>query len=316
MIYRHLALLTILAAFLLNSISMQAQSHILFSRGAGQLNTGETPDLMMYDVAKGTTQLIMKGSVRRRGEGNPAVSPDNKQIVFNTYRFSGWKLAIADYKEGKITNIRRFTNRPNYEYNASWSHDGKWITYQEYNWGTDKGEIFIRNQTTGKITKLNKSKAPGRTPSWTADDQKIVFNHQTGTNNDIYIADRNGSTIINISNHPAHDFAPSCSPKEQKLAFLSNKTGRLHLYTMDEDGKNRTDLTPDLASDTFVYDNWQNSASWGYKTSWSPDGKQIVFNALIDGDIELFIVNADGTGLKQITDNNDADIAPHWAPKG
>lgn len=307
-----MALLTVLGALLLNSTFAKAQSHILFSRGAGKLNTGETPDLMMYDVTKGTSRLIMKGSVRRRGESNPAVSRDSRQIVFNTYRFSGWKLAIGDYDKGKITNIRRFTNRPNYEYNASWSHDGKWITYQEYNWSTNKGEIFIRDQISGKTTRLNKNQAEGRTPSWTADDQKIVFNHQAGTNNEIYIANRNGSVVTNISNHPAHDFAPSCSPKENRIAFLSNKSGRLHLYAMDEDGKNLTDLTPDLTTDTFVYDTWQNSGSWGYKTSWSPDGKQIVFNALIDGDIELFIVNADGTGLKQITDNNDADLAPHW----
>lgn len=312
MIQRNMALLTVLGALLLNSTFAKAQSHILFARGAGKLNTGETPDLMMYDVTKGTSRLIMKGSVRRRGESNPAVSRDSRQIVFNTYRFSGWKLAIGDYDEGKITNIRRFTNRPNYEYNASWSHDGKWITYQEYNWSTNKGEIFIRDQISGKTTRLNKNQAEGRTPSWTADDQKIVINHQVGTNNEIYIANRNGSVVTNISNHPAHDFAPSCSPKENRIAFLSNKSGRLHLYTMDEDGKNLTDLTPDLTTDTFVYDTWQNSGSWGYKTSWSPDGKQIVFNALIDGDIELFIVNADGTGLKQITDNNDADLAPHW----
>lgn len=314
MIHGKIILVTVLGALLLNSTSLQAQSHILFARGAGKLNTGETPDLMMYDVINRTTRLIMKGSVRRRGESNPAVSPNSRQIVFNTYRFSGWKLAIGDYNKGKITNIRRFTDRPNYEYNASWSHDGKWIAYQEYNWGTDKAEIFIRDKISGKTTRLNQNQAEGRTPSWTADDQKIVFNHQIGTNNDIYIANREGSSVTNITNDPAHDFAPSCSPEESKIAFLSNKSGRLHLYTMDEDGKNLTDLTPGLASDAFVYDTWQNSRSWGYKTSWSPDGKQIVFNALIDGDIELFIVNADGTNLKQITDNNDADIAPHWVP--
>lgn len=314
MLRKHRYLWLLAGMFFTGLLEVEAQSSIIFSRGVGRLNSGETPDLMIYDVAKGTTQLIMKGSVRRRGEGNPAVSPDNTQIVFNTYRFSGWKLAIADYDNGKINNVRKFTDRPNYEYNASWSHDGKFIAYQEYNWGTDKTEIFIRNQSTGKTTKLNKSDASGRTPSWTRDDQKIIFNRQIGRNNDIYIANKDGSDLTNISNHRAHDFAPSCSSKTDKVAFLSNRSGELHLYTIGHDGNGLTDLTPNLASDAFAYDNWQNSGSWAYKTSWSPDGKQIVFNALIGGDIELFIVNADGTGLKQITSNNDSDIAPHWVP--
>lgn len=304
--------MSLLLLFLFQSF---AWSQIIFSRGTGKLNSGETPDLMLYDIADGSTSIIMKGSVRRRGEGNPAVSPDNSQIVFNTYRYSGWKLAIGDYSNGKITNIRRFTSRSNYEYNASWSHDGKLVTYQEYNWGTDKGEIFIQDQRTRRVRKIANTPGVDRTPSFTQDDQKIVFNRQIGKNNEIFIADKDGSGITNISKHNAHDFAPSCSPKTAKVAFLSNRSGKLHLYTMDQTGKGLTDLTPELTSDIFVYDNWQNSGSWAYKTSWSPNGKQIVFNTLIDGDIELFVVNADGTGLKQITDNRDSDIAPHWVPK-
>ncbi len=256
--------------------------------------------------------MIMKGTVRRRGEGNPAVSPDNSQIVFNTYRFSGWKLAIADYKDGTISNVRRFTNRSNYEYNASWAHDGKLIAYTEYNWSTDKGEIFIQDQLTKSVKKMANTPGADRTPSFTRNDQKIVFNRQSGKNNEIFIANKDGSGITNISKHGTHDFAPSCSPTANKVAFLSNRNGKLHLYTMDQSGKGVKDLTPDLASDRFVYTNWQDSGSWAYKTSWAPSGKHIVFNILIDGDIELFIVNADGTGLKQITDNQYSDIAPHW----
>lgn len=301
-----------LGLLLLCQVYSPAFSQIIFSQASGKLNTGETPGLMLYDIDKGTISLIMKGTVRRRGEGNPAVSPNNDQIIFNTYRFNGWKLAIADYHKGEITNVRKFTNRPNYEYNGSWSHDGKWVTYQEYNWGTDKGEIFIRNQSTRDVRKLVNTPGADRTPSFTKDDKLIVFNRQLGINNEIFITKTDGSNTQNISQHSAHDFAPSCSSKADKVAFLSNRTGQLHLFIMNLDGNHLKDLTPELNSDTFRYDNWQNSGSWAYKTSWSPDGKQIVFNALIDGDIELFIVNADGTELRQITNNQGADIAPQW----
>jgi len=45
---------------------------------------------------------------------------------------------------------------------------------------------------------------------------------------------------------------------------------------------------------------------------WSPDGMQIVFNTMMNGNLELFIVDADGANLTQITINKDTDMTPFW----
>lgn len=50
--------------------------------------------------------------------------------------------------------------------------------------------------------------------------------------------------------------------------------------------------------------------------SWSPDGERIVFASDDDGDLELFIINADGTGQTQITNNTGLDTSPIFAPDG
>jgi len=50
--------------------------------------------------------------------------------------------------------------------------------------------------------------------------------------------------------------------------------------------------------------------------SWSPDGKQIVFTGYDGGLSDLFIVNADGSGLRRLTNDKYADLHPVWSPDG
>ena len=50
--------------------------------------------------------------------------------------------------------------------------------------------------------------------------------------------------------------------------------------------------------------------------SFSPDGSEILFAANHDGDLEIFVVNADGSDQRQLTDNGNQDFFPSWSPDG
>ncbi len=50
--------------------------------------------------------------------------------------------------------------------------------------------------------------------------------------------------------------------------------------------------------------------------SWSPDGKQIVFASDADGDEDIWIINADGSGLEKLTNNDARDFDPSFSPDG
>jgi len=49
---------------------------------------------------------------------------------------------------------------------------------------------------------------------------------------------------------------------------------------------------------------------------WSPDGKRIVFQSNRDGNYEIYVMNADGSGQTRVTHQFEADRQPDWSPDG
>ena len=53
---------------------------------------------------------------------------------------------------------------------------------------------------------------------------------------------------------------------------------------------------------------------WDGKPSWSPDGLKITFESLRDGNNEIYVMDADGSGQKNFTNNPANDTYPDWGP--
>lgn len=100
----------------------------------------------------------------------------------------------------------------------------------------------------------------------------------------------------------------SLSPTGEQLAFLrpivSGETSSLQLFVAP---LNELE-TPVQITDT------ANSAM--SRPVWSPDGAQIAFSNNSDGDNELYVIDADGDNLRQLTDNDTNDRDPVWSPDG
>lgn len=86
------------------------------------------------------------------------------------------------------------------------------------------------------------------------------------------------------------------------MAFQSHKDGNWELYLLALDSGQIKRLTDDLDYDG--------------APSWSPDGKQIAFESYRGGDLDIWLMNADGTGLTNLTPNEPAyDYGPAWSPR-
>ena len=84
-----------------------------------------------------------------------------------------------------------------------------------------------------------------------------------------------------------------------KLAFEQSED----IWTANPDGTGATNLT-----------NTPNSIDRG--ASWSPDGTRIAFTSNRDGNFEIYVMNADGSGQVRLTVNAVDDIEPSLAPDG
>src|SRR5829696_6723893 len=93
---------------------------------------------------------------------------------------------------------------------------------------------------------------------------------------------------------------PDVSPDGEWLTAYSMGQQR-HIFVMRTDGTERRDLTPD---------NYRHS--W---PRWSPDGQRIAFTSRRTGDYELWIMNRDGSGLRQLTQSGGGHYSP-WSADG
>lgn len=253
-------------------------------------------------------------------------------------------------QEKHFKNLKQITFGAN-NAEAYWSFDGSMLTFQSDNkaWGADCDQIFWFRPFKDDLSK-NKpnyvSKEKGRTTCsyFMPGDKTIVF-ASTHKNNaacpivpervpggkyvwpvyssyEIYIADKKGNTLEQLTDNAYYDAEATISPKGDLMVFTSDRSGDLELYTMDLKTKKITQIT--------------NLPGYDGGAFFSPDGEKIVFRAsrpktdeekkeyfdlLKIGQVqptkmEIFICNKDGSNLKQLTQLGKANWAPFFTPNG
>ena len=214
---------------------------------------------------------------------------------------------------------------------------------------TGDTEVFIADPMTGDM--FNVTRAPGsedRYPCWSPDAKQICFmSDREGTTN-LWICNVDGSQVRRLINTPAVTYMPSWqkSPVGELIVFGMHgdkpemasirpdgtglkMLGDGHDPCISPDGKRicYTGHPPEGGVTVYVMDwNGQNKQRVVSGTSqvgatfpyWSPDAKQIVYSFPVDEALELFIINADGTGNRQLTafDHTTINTPAAWSPDG
>jgi Tol biopolymer transport system component len=123
---------------------------------------------------------------------------------------------------------------------------------------------------------------------------------------------------VRLTTHPATDTTPAISPNGKQIAFASgrdtpefpNPERDRELYLMDasdEDGDGNGDhlrrLTDNAAGDD--------------QPAWSPGGRKLAFHSTRDGNDEIYVMDADGSGTAiNLTNHPASDLWPVFSPDG
>jgi len=138
-------------------------------------------------------------------------------------------------------------------------------------------------------------------PDLSPDGRFVVFRSNRSGNNEIYVADVNGGTPVNISNSTANDDWPRWSPNGHRIAFHSNRDGNFNIFTVTPDGSDLRHVTTDAALDQWA--------------DWSPNGQQLAFRRGMD----VYVADADGEeqNVRRLTFLSTVlSQMPAWSPNG
>jgi RNA polymerase sigma factor (sigma-70 family) len=267
---------------------------------------GEAYDLFLIS-ADGTGLTALTKSEGAILHLEPAWSPDGTRILFRRGEPGSFDSDIY-VMDADGRNLRQLT-KGGVNYNPVWSPNGKRILFStSYPQGT---VVRVMDGDGGNLKTLSK-RAGEVNPAWSPDGKQIVFSSNAFPQLAVCVVDADGGNFKALTeNGGGNDMYPVWSPDGKKIAFCSDRGGAgggLGLYVMDADGSNVKRLS--LAAG-------EHRAAF---PAWSPDSKRLAYsdNGGDKGPVywELHVVNADGTGHKQLTRLEGNNRYAAWSPDG
>lgn len=214
-------------------------------------------------------------------------------------------------------------------FSPHWSPDGSKIVFEAVKDG--KSAVYTVQAADGSgLQKLTGGEASDGQPKWSPDGRQIVFISDRDGHSQLYLMNADGSQQRRLTNVPDLDYLPDFSPRGDYIVFQSRperKSPAHDIYLIRTDGTARLRLTDQTADYT--------------APKWSPNGKYILFGrsdfipknvqdemgkmsrdermkiiARRDNSQEIFVMNKDGSNVRNLTNNNVRDYDVHWSEDG
>jgi hypothetical protein len=256
--------------------------------------------LAMYPDGTGRYRLL----VDQYSNGASAVFPGGAALAYGSNRDGAWRLFRFEAATGTVTPLPHVGAM---EFQPAVSPDGTRIAFEVMTIDANSNSAFriwvmgANGENPTPLTTGGPSELSDAAPAWSPDGQWIVFG-RTGT---LYRMHPDGTMLTPIPCSPGPCDHPAWSPDGSSLAYTgqSDDSGdgfgdNLDIYVMDLGSGDTQRLTtsPDQ-EDT---------------PRWSPDGSALAYHRVVNSRIQVFRMQADGSGAVNLTNQPVSEALPAW----
>jgi len=275
---------------------------------------------------------------------------DDGKVLFVSTRDGNAQIFVMN---GDGSGQKPLTAGPAENTEPAWSPDGTRIAFTSYRDGN--AEIYVMNADGGHPQRLTDDRRADNVPAWTADG-RIVFRSLRDRNANLFIMDADGRNLARLTNDQLDKGPPLPSPDGKRVAFFSfSPNDRQDIQVVDVAGSAQRNLTAEQAKDKKLGAAWSvdgrkisYAEAKGYALNlrlvdvrsgkvdklteggsavfanavWSPDGRRIAYvsspadNAVDRARGDIYVMNADGSGARNLTANPAEDNYPAWSADG
>jgi len=274
--------------------------------------------------------IVIVGMLFTACEDKKSKEPNTQKIIYCSQEFD----YIAEIFSMEIdgSNKTNLTNSSYSEYAPKYSPDWSKIAYA----GGESYKLlnlYVMDADGSNQTKLTSyiNDYGFRDFEFSPDGSKIIYTYYSDGNSDIYTIDVDGKNHNNLTNTPAtYEEYPQYSPDGQQIVFLKNEG---NVFIMDIDGNNVTQLTDsdgngppcfspdgqnilyadgscmyimdiDGSNNTILADGGLTNGEryvdyWNF--SISPDESKIMVKTRFYGNIDIYLMDIDGSNLTNLT---------------
>jgi len=245
----------------------------------------------------------------------------------------------GEARETHLQNLKQLTfGGQNAE--AYFSHDGSKIIFQSTRSPFECDQIFTMNVDGSDVKLLNSGKGRTTCGYFFPDGKRIIYasTHLAGPtcppapdrskgyvwpiypSYEIFSANLDGSGLRRLTKNPGYDAEGTISPDGRKIVFTSMRAGDLDIYTMNADGSGIKRLTGEKGYDGGPFFSWDGKtiAYRAYHPKTIDEVKE--YDALLKQHLikptraEIFLMAADGSNKRRVTNNGAANWAPFLHP--
>ena len=264
----------------------------------------------------GIFRISLESGVRTRLTRSPAnldqlpvFSPDGEWIVFTRSFGPRARELFALPARGGSERQLTFGHQPTY--GAAWAADSKEIVFSSNRGGG--GESLWRVPLAGGPPRRLASMFEGAFyPSISRKGNRLIYTESFKDTN-IYLSESAGFAGRSVPPHfgeprglivsSRRDDSPNISATDDRIAFVSKRTGNEEIWICDRDGRNPVQVTSFGGPDTGT-------------PRWSPDGRWLAFDSSAGGNPNIYVISAEGGSPRRLTSGPFGNYMPAWSADG